>query len=281
MPAPFLSYLRVYEPLRAFDGPSGARVRAALARGPVSPERAGRHERELCLRAQLAARLLPGDRDIASDDADHGTEVLVLGGSSGEPLVCPLDTRPRAAVAVLGFLAAEEPVLRSCALPVPEAVARHRAEAAVAELGDGVVHVVSACWTVPLPWFALVDPEERQLRLDERRRVWWRVPIGLARARAARAERAVRDGLPDAGPAEVLDETGKWLARFDRESVVELDYGGLVELVDDEVLRTDESADQVRDALQALRAGDVAAARACYDRLREFWSAVADKQQAC
>ena len=31
MPAPFLSYLRVYEPLRAFDGPSGARVRAALA----------------------------------------------------------------------------------------------------------------------------------------------------------------------------------------------------------------------------------------------------------
>ena len=34
MLAPFLSYLRVYEPLRAFSGPSGAHVRAALARGP-------------------------------------------------------------------------------------------------------------------------------------------------------------------------------------------------------------------------------------------------------
>ena len=36
MSAPFLSYLRVYEPLRAFEGPSGARVRAALARGPLT-----------------------------------------------------------------------------------------------------------------------------------------------------------------------------------------------------------------------------------------------------
>src|SRR6185312_8115598 len=61
MPAPFLSYLRVYEPLRAFEGSTGARVRAALARGPLAPERAGSHEREVCLRAQLAARLLPGD----------------------------------------------------------------------------------------------------------------------------------------------------------------------------------------------------------------------------
>ena len=110
--------------------------------------------------------------------------------------------------------------------------------------------------------------------------MWWRVPIGLARARAARAERAVRDVLRDTGPAEILDETGKWLDRFDRESVVELDYGGVVELVDDEALRNDDSADQVRDALQALRAGDTAAARASYDRLREFWSVVAGKQQA-
>jgi hypothetical protein len=283
MPAPFLSYLRVYEPLRAFEGPSGARVRAALARGPVSPERAGRHEREVCLRAQLAARLLPGDERNGRKGAESlaGSEVLVLGDASGEPLVCPLDTRARAGAAVLGFLAAESPLLRSCALPVPEAVARRRAEAAVAELGDGAAHVVSASWTVPLPWFALVDPEERQLRLDGRRRVWWRVPIGRARARAAQAERIVRGGLGDTGPADVLAETGKWLARFDRLSVVELDYGGVVELVDDEALRDDDSADQVRDALQALREGDTAAARASYDRLREFWAVVAGKQRAC
>jgi hypothetical protein len=294
MLAPFLSYLRVYEPLRAFDGAPGARVRAALARGPLTPERAGSHERAMCLRAQLAARLLPGDerngRGPAASGSSPGSsvpdpgfpvDVLVLGGASGEPLVCPLDTRARAAAAVLSFLGSEPPVLRSCALPVPEPVARRQAEAAMTELGPGAAHVVSASWTVPLPWFALVDPEERQLRLDGRRRVWWRVPMGRARARAAQAERIVRTGLDDSGPADVLAETATWLDRFDRSSVVELDYGGVVELVDDEALRNDDSADQVRDALQALREGDTAAARASYDRLREFWAEVAGKQRSC
>jgi hypothetical protein len=297
MPAPFLSYLRVYEPLRAFDGVSGTRVRAALARGPLPPDRAGSHEREMCLRAQLATRLLPGDErnrrgravaDSAAGDPSVSdprfaadVDVLVLGGASGEPLVCPLDTRARAAAAVLSFLDSEPPLLRGCALPVPELVARRQAEAAMMELGPGAAHVVSASWTVPLPWFALVDPEERQLRLEGRRRVWWRVPMGRARARAAQAERIVRTGLGDSGPADVLAETATWLDRFDRLSVVELDYGGVVELVDDEALRNDDSADQVRDALQALREGDTAAARASYDRLREFWAEVAGKQRSC
>jgi len=211
----------------------------------------------------------------------HGCEVLVLGGASGEPLVCPLDTRERAAAAVLAFIEAEAPLLRASTLPVPEAVARRQAERVMADLGDGAAHVVSASWTVPLPWFALVDPEERQLRLDGKRRVWWRVPMGRARARAAQAERIVRSGLGDSEPADVLAETGSWLARFDRASVVELDYGGIVELVDDEALRNDDSADQVRDALQALREGDKAAAQASYERLREFWAEVAGKQRTC
>ena len=282
MPAPFLSYLRVYEPLRAFEGASASRVRAALARGPLPPERAGSYERELCLRNQLGARLLPGgERNGRRAGTSGDVEVLVLGGASGEPLVCPLDTRVRAAAAVLSFLAVETPLLRTCALPVPEPTARREAEEALAELGSAAAHVVSASWTVPLPWFALVDPEERHLRLDGRRRVWWRVPMSRARARAAQAERIVRNGLDDTGPAEVLAETATWLGKFDRASVVELDYGGVVDLVDDEALRNDDSADQVRDALQALREGDKAAARASYDRLREFWAVVAGKQRAC
>jgi hypothetical protein len=285
VPAPFLSYLRVYEPLRAFEGPAAVRVRAALARGPVSPERAGRHEREVCLRAQLGARLLPGDRrdGAAGRDPEVGTEVLVLGGASGEPLVCPLDTRARAGAAVLGFLTAEPPLLRASVLPVPEPVARARAEAAVAELGGGAAHVVSASWTVPLPWFALVDPDQRRIRLDGRRRVWWRVPVARARARAVQAERIVREGLDGGdggGPADVLAETATWLERFDRSSVLELDYGGVVDLFTDDALRDDHSAAQVRDLLASLRAGEVDAARAGYERLRTFWASVAGKQRA-
>jgi hypothetical protein len=272
MPAPFLSYLRVYEPLRAFSGPQGAPVRAALERGPLDAAHAGRVERELCLRPQLGARLLPGD------GAGPSQEVLVVDGADG-PLVCPLDLRPRAAAAVLSFLEAEPPLLRTAALPVAESVARRRAKAAMVELGDAAAHVVSATWTVPLPWFALVDPQERQLTRDPRR-VWWRVPMWRARGRAVWAERIVRDGLGDEGPAEVLAETARWLERFDRQSVVELDYGGIVELLDGDALLDDPSAEQVRVALAALRAGDREAAGEAYAVLRRFWAAAAGKQGA-
>ena len=104
---------------------------------------------------------------------------------------------------------------------------------------------------------------------------------GPRAGRAVQAERIVRGGLGDSEPAEVLAETSTWLRRFDRESVVELDYGGIVELLDDEALRNDDSADQVREALQALRDGDTAGGAGELRRLREFWAVVAGKQRTC
>jgi hypothetical protein len=275
MPSPFVSYLRVYEPLRAFAGPAGAAVRAGLARGAVRPDRMGRRERELCLRATVRGRLLPGDLGAV----DAPVDVLVLGGEGGEPYVCPLDTRPRAAAAILGFLAEEEPLLRATAFVVPESSARRRAERAVAELGEAAAHIVTAGWTVPLPWFALVDPEERQVRLGAQRRVWWRVPIAKALGRAAHAERVVRGAMGDGGAAEVLAETRSWLERFDKTSIVELDYGGLVDLFDDPTIQADDSASRVQKALRLLRAGDNEGAAENYAALREFWGVVAARQQ--
>jgi hypothetical protein len=268
MPSPFLSYLRVYEPMRVFEGPSGAAVRAALERGALAPAAAGRRERERCLRATLSGRLLPPPE----------TDVLVTRRGPTEVLVCPLDTRPRAGAAVLGFLDAASPFLAAAALPVPESAARRAAQQAVAELGDGVAHVVAASWAVPLPWFVIVDQDERQVNRRPRR-VWWQVSMARARGRVARAEEVVRAGLGDEGPAEVLAETGAWLERFDRDSMVELDYGGLVDLFDDTHLRSDRSAALVRDSVRALRDGDAVAAQRDYDRLRAFWAPVVSKQR--
>ena len=268
MPAPFLSYLRVYEPVRAFEGPSGDAVRAALARGPLPPEALGARERELCLRATLGSRLLP----------PPATEILITEREAGDVLVCPLDTRARAGAAMLGFLDSETPFLKAAVLSVPEPAARRSAERAVAELGDSAAHIVSASWTVPLPWFALVDQEDRRVRRHPRR-VWWQVPIGRARGRAARAEEVIRTGVGDSGAANVLAETVAWLARFDRDSVVELDYGGIVHLFDDASLRSDTSAALAHDALRALRDGDVEGAQRGYERLRAIWSPVAGKQR--
>jgi hypothetical protein len=268
MPAPFLSYLRVYEPMRVFEGPSGEAVRAALDRGALPPESAGRRERDRCLRAMLSAKLLP----------PLETDVLVIRRGRADVFVCPLDTRPRAGAAVLGFLDTESSFLAAAALPVPESVARRAAQRAVAELGDGVAHVVAASWVVPLVWFALVDQDERQVNRRPRR-VWWHVSMARARGRAVRAEGLMRAALDDEGPADVLAETAAWLSRFDRDSVVELDYGGLVDLFDEKDLRSDQSAAIVRGSLQALRDGDADTALRAYDRLRAFWAPVVSKQR--
>ena len=297
MPAPLVCYLRVYEPFGALAEPVAARVRAGLARGAVAVADAGDREREVCLRAQLGApvRLLPGDRRDGTV-ADQPADVLLADAAAPlgpTTLVCPLDTRSRAAAALVGFLAAEPPVLRAAALSHDEATVRSRAEAVVSELGDSATHIVSATWTVPLPWFALVDAAERVLvlerddavaageRSDARaRRCSWRVPMADALSRAEASATLLEESLGDDGPAEVLRDTARWLRHFDAASLVELDYGGLVQLMDDETLASDTSAEDVAEAMEALRSGDGDRAMECYRRLRDFWSVRAIRERA-
>lgn len=310
MPAPFVCYLRVYEPLGALPGPLAQRVRAGLARGAVPVTQAGVRERDVCLRAQLGApvHLLPGER-IDGTATEGPADVLLADGADtpapGEAapaphrfgpttLVCPLDTRPRAAAALVGFLSTESPVLRSAALHYEESAARSRAEAVVAELGESATHVVSATWTVPLPWFVLVEAADRVLVLsrddpatadapdgaEARRRCYWRVPMADALARADSAAELMSSALGDGGPAEVLRDTARWLRHFDAGSLVELDYGGLVQLLDDETLAGDTSAEDVSEALDALREGDAEKAMASYRRLRDFWASRAIRERA-
>lgn len=299
MPAPFVCYLRVYEPLGSLPEPQAARVRRGLARGAVAVADAGARERDVCLRAQLAVpvRMLPGERgdgtvlDLPADVllAD-GADAASPGGPPVGPrtLVCPLDTRPRAAAALVGFLSAA-PVLRAAALTHDEAAVRARADAVVAELGDSATHILSATWTVPLPWFALVDAAERVLVLPRDdavvgeaspRRCYWRVPMADALARADAAASLLATSLGEDGPAEVLRDTARWLRHFDAGSLVELDYGGLVQLLDDEALAADTSAEDVAAALAGLRDGDAEAAMGSYRRLRDFWAARAVRERA-
>ena len=84
----------------------------------------------------------------------------------------------------------------------------------------------------------------------------------LGRALAV-LRRTVDDGVVTAG----VEDLGRWLEDFHPRSMVELDYGGLVHLLDDAELRSDESARDVAGALVALGAGDAAAAVAAYARV--------------
>ena len=67
-----------------------------------------------------------------------------------------------------------------------------------------------------------------------------------------------------------LEEIGRWLEEFHPHSLVELDYGGLVQLLDDSALRADQSAAEVSAASPPWATGAGTSA-AMYQRLRARW----------
>jgi hypothetical protein len=294
VPRPFVAYLRVYEPLSAFEGDYATTLRDALETGHLDYAAAGERERDMWLRSQLSAppRLLPGElasgdpspralRDVlVLDPAEVPTEQATVGPG---PLVCPLDVRARSAAALVGFLSSSQPVLMAEALTVSVDAVRDKAAQVLSELPGGAVHIVSTTWTVPLPWFTMVDPSHRHVvlatREDPRRQVCWRVAMADARRRVAKAHSLAEQTLGDQGPTKVLEDTGRWLEHFHPHSAVELDYGGLVQLLDDEELVNDSSAADVNEIIDALERQDVEEIAGRFEALREFWGELAVRER--
>ncbi|WP_020669443.1 hypothetical protein [Amycolatopsis nigrescens] len=296
---PFVAYLRVYEPLPAFGDPPPAQLLRAVEAAQLTRASVGEREQRMWLKSQTAApvRLLPAELADGRPAPSSGTDVLVLdpadvpvdGGDSlgSDPLVCPLELRARSAAALVNFLGDAHPALRTSVLTAGGVTAesvRSRTSAALGELSRAAVHVLSTTWTVPLPWFALVEPEQRRLKLgsgrdDPARELSWRVAMPDAVRRVDTALELVESTLGDSGPARVLAETGRWLDNFDPGSAVELDYGGLVQLIDDSVLETDTSAEEVHSILDALREGNIEQLAELFADLREYWSELAAKER--
>jgi hypothetical protein len=293
VPRPFVGYLRVYEPLSAFDAPLADRLRQRVAAHALSRSAVGEREQELWLRSQVTvpARLLPGELADGRAAPNVALEALVLQTAEVPssdtatvgpgPLICPLDLRPRSAAALVGFLSTTSGVLRNAALQVDPDRARGHASEVMSADGAGAVHIISATWTIPLPWFALVDPDGRHVVIGEgaHREVYWRCAMADARRRLASAYAVTREAIGEDGPASILRDTGRWLERFHPHSAVELDYGGLVQLMDDEELLEDSSAADVRAILTAMGEGDGDELNARYEKVREFWARLAAKER--
>jgi hypothetical protein len=295
VPRPFVGYLRVYEPLSAFDAPLADRLRDRVAAHALTRSAVGEREQELWLRSQvsLPARLLPGELADGRAAPNAALDDLVLQTAevpSSEsakvgpgPLVCPLDLRPRAAAALVGFLSTTVGVLPAAALHVDAERARGHATEVMSADGAAAVHVISATWTIPLPWFAIVDPDDRHVLLSNGdqpvREVYWRCAMADARRRVARAYAVTKEAIGEDGPAEILRETGRWLERFHPHSAVELDYGGLVALMDDDELLEDTSAQDVWAILAAMEAGDGDELNERFEKVREFWARLAAKER--
>jgi hypothetical protein len=271
----YAAHLRVYEPLVAFPEPDRSRWRAVVDQGNAVE---GAVVAELERAAGLAALL--GMVPTYLPD-EQGLPAALVDVADGVARVCPLRTRIRSGLALASFLdALPDEVARAFA---PDEVAEgieEELEQHEREYGELKEHVLTETWTVPLHWFTVFEPTERRLVItDERRSMRYLTAMSRARRRAARALDVLQRTIE--GPViERVESLGRWLEEFHPHSVIELDYGGLVELIGEQELRADTSVEDVREALEALAEGESVVAAEAYERVSLRWRELAVRSTA-
>jgi len=278
----FAAHLRVYEPLAAFDGEERRHWEAYLRAGNIPTVQGGMAmEQHAAVRAVLGRA--PGIMPVVGEHA-FVTEV------DGVTLLCPWRTRVRACEAVGDFRD-----------PLPDELADMFVPRAAAEIAEDELeqwrvehpelhtHIATSTWQVPLRWFVLVEADEREVSLGTPakgttrvtgRSLVYRTAMSRARRRTARALAVLRRTLDDGMISAGVEDLGRWLEEFHPRSQVELDYGGLVHLLDDAELRQDESARDVAEALAALSDGEPASAAAAYARVTARMAALQGVESA-
>ncbi|ASW53078.1 hypothetical protein [Plantactinospora sp. KBS50] len=272
MPSLFASYLRVYEPLTAFDRDRQTFWRRYVQSGrAVTPLDGPGRQRTAVIEALGAGwTRLP--------DLPDEAYVLQLEDAL---LVCPWNLRVRVAEAALNARDGVPSVLADAFVPpvlagqAKAVVEDWRSGARVLEHGVPRVHEQIATWGVPLRWFVFISPEERELSVEPGRRMLrYRTEISKARRRASRGLSVLRKSVGDAPITEAVEEGARWLEEFHPRSMVELDYGGLVDLLPDDTLAADDSPELVAKGLAALSKSDADGATEVYERLVARWRAV-------
>jgi len=294
---PYAAYLRVYEPLSAFSEAEGQRW-AAYAASADRPRRAGALAAEQAdsLRRAVALTPVPAPRR----ESDHA----YVRWLDGVTYVCPWQTRLRSWLA-LTRLRASAPSLTEAAFSAGQADAAVRDFARWrSQESSPRVHIQASTWWVPFAWFVPFAPDERWLVLGTpsepgdggrataagTRTLVYATAMAQARTRVAKALGVLRRarGLPAAGalggdPVTMgadLKLLGAWLEEFHPHALVELDYGGLVHLLDDDALCADQSVAEVSAAISAVSAGEIEFATAMCQRFTGRWRALEALEQA-
>jgi hypothetical protein len=291
MMLPYAAYLRVYEPLSAF-GEADRERWAAYATSPGRPRRARALEAE---QAEALGRLIALPPIAApAGESEHAYVRWV----DGVTYICPWQTRLRSWLSLTRLRATAAPLLAAAFAPGDVARASRDFARWQGQVSSLRVFVQACTWSVPSAWFAPFAPEERWLVLGSAaepeargpatasatRTLIYATAMPQARRRVARGLVAVRRaqgaGLgvqPGTEPSRAdseLAEIGRWLEEFHPHSLVELDYGGLVHLLNDAALRADQSVAEVSAAIRALGDGEPELAAAMYRRLRSRWQAL-------
>lgn len=267
---PYCTYLRVYEPLAAFDDAERAAWQTYVgSAGPRAERLSAEHRNALFGLLSIPPRPVP---------PDEPREAFVL-EAAGTVHVCPVQTRLRSWMALGQFRDGLPETLLHAFVP-PASLERAEADHAAWGGSAGLpLRILTATWSVPVHWFVPFGPGDREVRLDPVEAVL-RTRMSAARRRVGRALRTLRGSVGEIGHVDELEDLGRWLEDFHPRSWLELDYGGLARLLGPDRLAVDSSVEDVAAALQALAEGDEEVAASAYSAVLERWSAVRSLEHA-
>lgn len=280
------AHLRVYEPLGALPEAERARWHAYVD-GGTAPSRPLLMARE-CELSLAAALTTPPTLDVHA--AGEHAYVRHLDGLT---YVCPWRLQLRTWEAMAEFRSRVPDELSEAFIPAATAEAAEMGyDSWLASHPEETIGILTSTWQIPVAWFVLFAAEERRLVLGERRTAGAPPQTGLdralvyltsmsrARRRVAKALGIVRRVFGESPAIDALEEIGRWLEDFHPHSLVELDYGGLVHLVDDDALSADVSVAQLTEALELLGRGDIDAASRAYEEVVGRWRRLAAVEHA-
>lgn len=189
----------------------------------------------------------------------------------GVTYICPWDTRLRELQSLATFRAGIPDEIADAFVP------RRVAEAAAAELAQLLAgrsydapHVLTSTWQIPVRWFVPFEAAERQSEPGSNV-LRYRATMAQARRRTARALSTLRKAGAEGSLLDDIEEIGRWLEEFHPRSVVELDYGGLAEVMGSAAMAADTSVADVTAGLAGLAMGREDEAFAAYRRLVLRW----------
>jgi hypothetical protein len=257
------AYLRIFQPLEAFSADERAHwERYIVAGGPLRIPTPVYRQRMAVGRLGLLAPTDENDADVRL--------------SEGAYYICPWRTRIRVLASLLSLRETSVPEMADAL--VPEADARKAArELARLKRRDpsAVPFILQSAWHIPIRWFLLFkDSERRLIELDDGRfSLKYETTVGKARRRVDWALVAVRKA--ELEPLlELLEELQRWLASFDRRSILELDYASLSRLFTWDELDDDHSASEALEAIEALEGGELSRSADVYQQVAGRWAEI-------
>lgn len=279
---PYAAYLRVYEPLTAF-AETDRKMWAEYAESRDRPRRANALQAE---HGESVMRLLgvPPHPAPAQESPN-----AYLRRVEDRLYVCPWQTRLRSWLA-FSRLRGSTPVKLMDRL-VPKAIAEQTADDFDRFKRTGGssslrTHIRTTAWHVPPSWFVPFDGNERWLVLGSAtlgqdvttatgRNLIYVTSMAQARRRSAKALQVLRRHLGEEVSAALdVEDVARWLEEFHPHSLVELDYGGLVHLMNDDALQADQSVAELSAALTGLDTGQEELAFAMYQRVILRWKSM-------